>query len=55
MQIAKRLRAQVESRLRLGRPRTKWLEEMNKDVRVVGIRHWLSANLNRDEWSRPEL
>jgi len=44
--------AKVEGRIRPGRPRTKWSEEMNKDARVVGIRPWLSATLDRNEWCR---
>lgn len=42
----------MKGRIRPRRPRTRWLREVNKDARVLGIRLCLSFTLDGDEWSR---
>jgi hypothetical protein len=35
-----------------GRPKARWREEVGKDARMLGIRSWWSAAMNREEWMR---
>ncbi|XP_018571127.1 uncharacterized protein LOC108910870 [Anoplophora glabripennis] len=37
---------------RRGRPRKRWLEEVTKDVRDVGVRDWKEEALDRKRWER---
>lgn len=37
---------------RRGRPRKKWLEEVLKDMRQVGVRDWKNEALDRKRWKR---
>jgi hypothetical protein len=34
----------------VGRPRARWLDEVNKDVRKIGIRRQWARALDREEW-----
>jgi hypothetical protein len=37
----------------VGRPRTRWTDVVQRDVRqLLGIRGWKSKAANRDEWRR---
>jgi hypothetical protein len=35
-----------------GRPKARWREEVGKDARMLGIKSWWSAAMNREEWRR---
>jgi hypothetical protein len=36
----------------VGRPRARWLDEVNSDAREIGIRRWWTRALDRGEWRR---
>jgi hypothetical protein len=35
-----------------GRPKARWREDVEKEARMLGIRSWWSAAMNREEWRR---
>jgi hypothetical protein len=37
---------------KVGRPRTRWLDEVNSDARETGIRRWWPRVLDKGEWRR---
>jgi len=36
-----------------GRPRSRWLDEVREDVRIVGGEGWQEKVHNREEWKKP--
>jgi hypothetical protein len=45
------LNAKPSGRRKVGRPRARWLDEVNKDARKTEIRNWWSRALNTEEWT----
>jgi hypothetical protein len=39
-------------RRKSGRPRKRWLDDVNKDVEVFGIRGWRRRALDRKKWAK---
>jgi hypothetical protein len=39
--------AKTGGRRRLGKPRVRWLDEVNKDARFMGIRKWWMMTLDK--------
>lgn len=37
---------------RRGRPRTRWVDDVEADIRSLGVRRWRTAALDRDAWRR---
>jgi hypothetical protein len=35
-----------------GRPKARWREDVGKEARMLGVRSWWSAAMNREEWRR---
>lgn len=35
-----------------GRPRARWEDEITDDARTMGVKNWMRAARNRDEWRR---
>jgi hypothetical protein len=36
----------------VGRPRARWLNEVNSDAREIGIRRWWTRALDKGQWRR---
>jgi hypothetical protein len=52
-QMPKRLpHAKTSGRRNVGRPISRWLDEVNTDVRRKGIRMWWRKALEREEWRK---
>jgi hypothetical protein len=50
-QLPKQLLHEKQSgRRNVGRPRARWLDEVNKDARKIRIRRWWSRALDREGW-----
>ena len=41
---------ELEGTRRRGRPRKRWIEEVEEDLQVMGVRRWRSVETNRKEW-----
>jgi hypothetical protein len=39
-------------RRNIGRPRKRWIEEIEKDIQIIGIRGWRKLCKERAEWNR---
>jgi hypothetical protein len=35
-----------------GRPRKRWLEVVEEDMQIMGIRQWIKQHKERAEWKR---
>ncbi|CAI6347317.1 unnamed protein product [Macrosiphum euphorbiae] len=44
--------ARMEETRRQGRPRSRWIDEVKKDLQQMGIRNWRSIAKDREEWRR---
>jgi len=44
--------ARMEGTRRQGRPRSRWIYEIKKDLQQMGIRNWRSIAKDREEWRR---
>jgi hypothetical protein len=36
----------------VGRPKLRWEDGVVKDTRIIGVKNWKKAALNRDEWAK---
>ena len=39
-----------EGTRRVGKPKLKWLESVEEDLKNVGMRNWRDESQNREEW-----
>ena len=44
------LNAKTDNGRRIGRPRKRWIDDLESDVRSLGIRNWKVKARNRNEW-----
>ena len=35
-----------------GRPKLRWEDGVNQDMRILGVKNWKKVTLNRDEWAK---
>jgi hypothetical protein len=43
---------QPEGLRKVGRPRTRWRDDVGKDARMLGIRRQWATAMNREEWRK---
>jgi hypothetical protein len=43
--------AKPEGRRRVGRPRMRWLHDVEADIKVLGVKRWRIRAQDRKEWS----
>ena len=48
MKIGRRVKS--SGRRRPGRPRRRWLDDVEDDLRVLGVKAWRRRALDRDDW-----
>ena len=44
------LNAKIDSGRRRGRARKRWIDDLESDLRSLGIRNWKAKERNRNEW-----
>ena len=37
---------------RVGRPKLRWEDGVDQDMRILGVKNWKKFALNRDEWAK---
>jgi hypothetical protein len=40
-----------EGRRKVGRPKLRWLDDMENDLRVMKVKSWRKRAQNREEWA----
>jgi hypothetical protein len=35
----------------VGRPKVRWEDGVDQDIRILGVKNWKKVALNRDEWA----
>jgi hypothetical protein len=41
----------LEGRRRRGRPRLRWINDVEEDLRKLGVKRWRTKALEREEWA----
>jgi hypothetical protein len=36
----------------VGRPKLRWEDGIDQDIRILGVKNWRKVALNRDEWAK---
>jgi hypothetical protein len=36
----------------VGRPKLRWEDGVDQDIRILGVKNWKRVALNRDEWAQ---
>jgi hypothetical protein len=48
--IKKVLNTKSEGARKVGRPRLRWEECVWQDIRILGVKNWMSVAINGEEW-----
>jgi hypothetical protein len=51
LRIVKVSESKPEGGRRRGRPRQKWLEDVEKDLREMKVKRWRQKAVDREEWA----
>ena len=51
MQSKRAMEGKLRGRRNRGRPRTRWLEDVEDDLRRIGVRRWRKEAADRTTWS----
>ena len=46
-----RNRGKLEGRRGRGRPRLRWIDDVEDDLRKLGVKRWRAKALDREEWA----
>jgi len=49
--VKKTFEGKLEGRKRRGRPRLKWINDVEDDLRKLGVKRWRTKALDREEWA----
>jgi hypothetical protein len=36
----------------VGRPKLRWEDGVDQDIRILGVKNWKKVSLDRDEWAK---
>ena len=36
----------------VGRPKLRWKDDVDQDMRILGVKNWKKVAFNRDEWAQ---
>jgi hypothetical protein len=50
--LKKIINAKLDGTRSVGRPKLRWEDGVVQDTRILGVKNWKKAALNRDEWAK---
>ena len=50
--IKKILNTKPDGTRSVGRPKLRWKDGVDQDMRILGVKNWKKVALNRDEWAK---
>jgi hypothetical protein len=48
----KNITTKMEGTRKRGRPRKRWIDEVEEDLKIMGIRNWHAVAKDRQEWRK---
>ena len=45
-------KAKPDGARRVGRPKLRWEDGVDQDMRILGVKNWKQVALDRDEWAK---
>jgi hypothetical protein len=50
--MSKKMTTKMEGTRKRGRPRKRWIDEVEEDFEIMGIRNWHAVAKDRQEWRK---